>query len=69
MSKEFKLPPSDQEWQPFLVLAPIPNGDTNVWQQVSWFQGDLYPDHLGYNVDIDDAIDIERILRWVELPN
>jgi hypothetical protein len=65
----FELPPKDQEDKPFLVLAPIPHGDGLVWQQVTWFEGNLYPDSLGYNIDRGDVIDVKQIQRWVELPN
>ncbi len=37
--------------------------------QVRWFQGDLYPDHMGGNVDYSDRIEIEDVHSWANVPH
>lgn len=51
----------------FLVLW---ENDDNamVAVQVSWFQGDLYPDSLGSEADYDDRINLAHITHWQPLP-
>ena len=52
----------------FLVLAPDYYGDELVWHQVSWFEGNLYPDAKSYVIDRSDQICLDSISAWVALP-
>jgi len=47
--------PKDES-TPFLVLVPVDGIEKPVAIQVSNFQGDMYPDHLGGTIDFDDRV-------------
>lgn len=68
MSFDISVLPKE-EGKSFLVLAPIVRGWGEVaWHQVSWFEGNLYPDALGSNVDYTDRIVLDTIIDYAELP-
>lgn len=69
MSFDISVLPKE-EGKSFLVLAPdfdYPSVSL-VWQQVSWFEGNLYPDVKGYNLNYTDSIDLEKVFDYAELP-
>lgn len=57
--------PTDES-KSFLVLW---ENDMNAWivLQVSWFEGNLYPDHMGGMIDHDDVV--EGYSHWMNCPN
>lgn len=57
--------PKDES-TPFLALVPVAGADKPVAIQVSNFQGDMYPDHLGNIVDFDDRV--RTAVGWMSLP-
>lgn len=68
MSFDISVLPKE-EGKSFLVLAPTVRGwGEVVWHQVSWFEGNLYPDALGGNVDYTDRIVLDAIIDYAELP-
>lgn len=68
MSFDISVLPKE-EGKSFLVLAPTVRGWGEVaWHQVSWFEGNLYPDALGSNVDYTDRIVLDTIIDYAELP-
>lgn len=68
MSFDISVLPKE-EGENFLVLAPTVRGWGEVaWHQVSWFEGNLYPDALGSNVDYTDRIVLDTIIDYAELP-
>lgn len=53
----------------FLVLYPNKTEDGFAWKQVYWFEGSLYPEELGWNVNWTDALDVTFIEAWSNLPD
>ena len=57
-----------KEGESFLVYAQNYEKDGMVWHQVSWFEGNLYPDAMSYNINYTDKIDLDTVTAWVALP-
>lgn len=53
----------------FLVLAPDCKRRDFIWQQVSWFEGKLYPDAMSYILNYKGSIDENDIRKWQTLPD
>ncbi|MCK5612028.1 hypothetical protein KAR91_59710 [Candidatus Pacearchaeota archaeon] len=58
-------PSNKKENYPFLVKTKNDEGDL-VALQVSWFEGNLYPDHLAFNIDYNDVV--KDYIGWMPLP-
>ena len=54
------------EHEPFLILRPGNSVCSSLVQQVSMFQGDMYPDELDANIDYTDRITDAK--GWKPLP-
>lgn len=68
MSFDISVLPKE-EGKSFLVLAHTLRGwGEEAWHQVSWFEGNLYSDALGSNVDYTDRIVLDTIIDYAELP-
>lgn len=57
--------PHDEE-STFLVRMPWREPGPFLVLQVTVFQGDMYPDHLGFNVAFDDRV--TNATEWRPLP-
>ncbi len=61
------LPGERVESGPFLIRTSNDLYEYYVLQ-VRWFQGDLYADHMGGNVDYSDRIEIKDVHSWAHMP-
>lgn len=54
------------EREPFLVKTPGNDAASQLVLQVSVFEGNMYPDHMGCNVDFGDRV--TTATEWCPVP-